>query len=244
MDNLTLNALEKHWTANSIQFEQTYSPWVSVFSNLIEEMGEIISTLEGRRQLAENCTYLMLSKAINHFLSTYSLAKRGFVIDAALSVRNGIETLLLLQLCVLDPSQKLFHSWVNGKAFRPSWVRQELNKLEEVPVRDVIIRLVPDDIYVTAYKWLSDITHANLASLNHSVLKKDIGEFKVIVGGSIIEQEPIINAIFSVLCFTLQCTGVICASIFSLSYVEANKDKIAILQNRIDETTKKYLQSL
>jgi hypothetical protein len=205
-------------------------------------VGKILGTLEGRRQLAENCTYLMLSKAINHSLSAYVLITRGLVIDAALSARNCMETLLLLQLCVLDPSESLFGRWPNGESFRPSWVRKELEKLDEVTVRDVVVSKPSlNGVYALSYKWLSEITHANLASLNETVLMHSTGNIQVTVGGSTNSKETTINVIFSVLCFTLLITGVLCGSVFSLKYVEDNRDSFDRLGKRIDQTTKSYL---
>jgi hypothetical protein len=242
---LTLPSIERHWAANSREFLKTYAPWCSVYADLLKAVGEILYTLEGRRQLAENCTYLMLSKAINHSLSTYALITRGLIIDAALSARNSMETLLLLQLCVLDPSENLYRRWSNGESFKPSWVRKALDKLSDVVVRDVVVSKPSlNGEYALSYKWLSDITHANLASLNETVIMQSADNIRVTVGGSTVNKEATINAIFSILCFTLLITGVLCGSVFSLSSVEDKKDRFDRLQKRIDQTAKSYLTKL
>ena len=186
MKNITLSNLERHWAIISREFHFEYQPWVSTYSDLLQTVGGILVTFEGRRKLAQNCCYLLLSKAINHSLSMYSLANHGLCIDAALCARNALETLLLLQLCTLDTSEDLFRRWSNGESFQPAWVRRELDRLSEVQVRDVIVSLPePDDTYSFAYKWLSEITHANLVSLEHSTRLKSSGSHEVIVGGGI-----------------------------------------------------------
>jgi len=208
----------------------------------LKVIGEILEEISGRSRLSENCVYLLLSKSLNHSLSSFTLAERGLMIDAALSARNGLESLLLLQLCTLDASESLFQRWSNGESFRPAWVRKELGKLDDIEVRDVIVgRPAPDDTYATSYRWLSEITHANLASLNYTVRPTGSEKnFEVVIGGTIRNQETTINAIFSVLCFTLLHTAVLC-SVFALHYVEGNKDKLSILQRTVDQTTQAYL---
>jgi hypothetical protein len=240
--DLTLSNVERHWAENSREFLLTYAPWCSVYSDLLNSVSGILATLEGRRQLAENCTYLMLSKAVNHSLAAYVLITRGLIVDAALSARNCLETLLLLQLCVLDPSESLFAKWSSGESFKPSWVRKKLDTLEDVTVRDVVVSKPSlDGAYAKSYKWLSEITHANLASLDETVIMHSADNIQVTIGGSMNTKETTINAVFSVLCFTLLITGVLCGSVFSLKYVENNKDTFDKLGKRIDQTTKSYL---
>ncbi len=240
--HLALPDIEQHWASNSRQFRKTHASWLSTYADLINVVGGILDTLEGRRQLVENCSYLMLSKAINHSLSAYTLITRGLVIDAALSARNSIETLLLLQLCILDPSENLFRRWSKGESFKPSWVRKELEKLGEVSVRGVVVSRPPlEGNYALLYKWLSEITHANLASFNETAIAQSADDIQVSVGGSAANKETTINVVFSALCFTLLITGVLCGSVFSLKYVEDNKDSFDRLGKRIDQTTEGYL---
>jgi hypothetical protein len=172
----------------------------------------------------------------------YSLCNHGLCIDAALSARNALETLLLLQLCALDPSEDLFRRWSNGESFQPAWVRRELEKLSEVKVRDVIVRLSEfDDTYSFAYKSLSAITHANLASLEHSTRLRTSGRYEVIVGGDIRDSTAIVNAVFAVVCQTLLLTAILCASVFSLEYLQDNWEEFSKLQKEIDRITKSFI---
>ncbi|MBT4512849.1 MAG: hypothetical protein HOC20_11655 [Chloroflexi bacterium] len=245
MLNLTLENINSHWNESSKRFSIYHASWELIYGDILQSMGEILEAISGKRRLTENCAYLLLSKGVNHSLSSFVLAQRGLVIDAALSARNGLETLLLLQLCTLDTTGELFERWSQGESFRPVWVRQELEKLDEVEILDVIVsRPMPDDTYTIAYKWLSDITHANLASLNYTVHPQNGNkEFEVLVGGNLEHHKYAIHAIFSVLCFTLLTTGVLCASVFALDYVESNQSKLSILQGRLNETTKMNLQN-
>jgi hypothetical protein len=238
MKNFTLPSIERHWTVISSEFHAEYKPWISVYSDLLKTVGGILSTFEGRRKLEENCSYPLLSKAINHSLSMYSLTNHGLCVDAALCARNALETLLLLQLCAMDVSGNLFKRWSDGESFRPSWVRRELDKISEVKIRDVVIRLDRgDDTYALSYKWLSEITHANLQSLEYSTRRKHQGS-EVIVGGDIRDSGAILNAIFSVVCDTLLWTAIMCASVFSLKYVEDKGTEFSELRQKIDRTAK------
>jgi hypothetical protein len=197
--------------------------------------------------LAENCCYLLLSKAINHSLSMYALMDHGLCVDAALCGRYALETLLLLQLCAIDPSEHLFQRWTEGETFRPGWVRSELDKISEVQIRDVTIQLDPDvdtDFYSLSYKWLSEITHANLASLQYSTRLKPAGRHEVVIGGDIRYSREVVNAIFHVVCRTLLRTVVTCASVFSLKYLKDRRMQLSRLREEIDRTAKSFMSSL
>jgi len=170
MLNLTISALESHWAENSRRFSALHGPWKSVYGEILKVIGEILEEISGRRRVAENCAHLLLSKSLNHSLSSFALAERGLVIDAALSARNGLESLLLLQLCTLDASESLFQRWSNSESFRPAWVRKELQKLVDIEVRDVHCQPPgPRRHLAASYRWLSEITHANLSSLSDTM---------------------------------------------------------------------------
>jgi len=242
MKNFTLSTIEHHWTIISREFHSEYRPWISVYSNLLETVGGILNTFEGRRKLAENCCYLLLSKAINHSLSMYCLANRGLCIDAALCARNALETLLVLQLCAVDLSEDLFKRWSHGESFKPGWVRRELDKISQVQAHDIVIQLDPgDDTHALSYKWLSKITHANLESLWYSTRRKQIGSNEVIIGGDIQDSRAILNAIFHVVCRTLLWTAIMCASVFSLKHLEDKHREFSKLRQEIDRTAKSFI---
>jgi len=242
MLELTLANVERHWAGISQQFRVEYQRWITVYSTLLETSGGILKQFEGRRRLPENCCYLLLSKAVNHSLSMYTLANRGLLIDAAFSGRNALETLLLLQVCTLDPSEKLFERWANGERFQPIWVRRKLENLSEVRVRGIIVSCPkPDDTYSFAYKWLSEITHANVGSTSYSMRPKGEHGYEVIVGGDIRDAQVMINALFAVVGSTLLFTGILCASVFSLEWAEENKEKLSRLQKEIDTISKSYM---
>ena len=172
----------------------------------------------------------------------YTLANQGLLIDAALSGRNALETLLLLQVCTLDPSKELFERWANGERFQPIWVRRKLENLSEVRVRGIIVSCPkPDDTYSFAYKWLSEITHANVGSTSYSTRPKGQHSYEVMVGGDIRDAQAMINALFAVVCSTLLFTGILCTSVFSLAWAENNKEKLSSLQKEIDTISKSYM---
>lgn len=95
MQKLTRSGLEKHWNSSANVFRSEYRVWIAVFWDLVPAISEVLHLLEGKRRLAENCSYLLLSKSLNHALGTFSLAERGLCIDAALTSRNAIETLFV-----------------------------------------------------------------------------------------------------------------------------------------------------
>src|SRR5437016_2276279 len=93
----TLERFEKHWEELARQFAADHSPLCSAFAGTILLISRLCAELQGKKRLAENCSYLLLAKALNHSLAAYSLLQRGLVIDAALSARNGLETTLMLE---------------------------------------------------------------------------------------------------------------------------------------------------
>lgn len=239
-NHITLFDVQRHWQSNERAFDRDYSKWTGTFADLISEVSEVLGTLAGKKQLAENCSYLLLSKALNHALAMFSLIRRGLCVDAALSARNSLEALLLLELCATDSSEKLFKQWIDGKSFQPSWVRKKLASRKEVTVREVIISSDPEthDFHRFVYGWLSQITHANLRSFDYSVKKKEEKRFEVLIGGSIDQAKTFINAMFAVVCLTLIKTTAICSGIFSLRHLELKKDTFRDLTSKVDLLSK------
>ena len=156
----------------------------------------MLGSLEGRKKLPESCTFLLLSKAVNHSLSMYILTEKGLIIDGSLSARNAVETLLMLELFVSDPSEKYFEQWSNGKEFKPFWVREKLGTYLSTKIREVEITF-DDDYYETvkmAYSFFSGITHSNLKSAEHSVRQKGNGQFELATGESL--RKKSFNSLF------------------------------------------------
>jgi hypothetical protein len=236
---ITLPNVERHWQYNEAEFSRTYSAWIGVFGDLISQVSDVLHTLAGRRALAENCSYLMFSKGLNHSLAMYSLIRRGLCIDAALSARNAVETLLLLELCATDSSEKLFRQWSDGKSFQPRWVRKQLASRKEVALRDVIISSDSQthDLHSFVYKWLSEITHANLRSLDYSVAKSGANGFDMLIAGSVVHSRAFINAMFAVVSHVLLNAAALCCAIFSLEHLEDNRGMFQDLAMRVDSVS-------
>ncbi len=237
---VTLFDVQRHWKSNENEFDRSYAEWMGTFGDIVAEVSDVLVTLAGRKRLAENCSYLLLSKALNHALAMFSLIRRGLCVDAALTARNSVEALLLLELCATDSSEKLFRQWSDGKSFQPGWVRQELASRKDVAVRDVIISSDSEthEFHRFVYSWLSQITHANLRSLDYSVKRDGEKGFEVFVGGNIDQASAFINAMFAVVCHVLLQAAAVCSGIFSLHHLELRKDTFGVLSSRVDSLSK------
>jgi hypothetical protein len=236
----SLNDLEIHWHKNCELFEKSHSNVVRIFKNIVPLAYLVIGSLEGRRKLPENCTYLLLSKAINHSLSMYLLLGRGLVIDASQSARNAIETFLMIELFATDPTEKYFEQWAKGKEYKPSWVRNQLGTSLKAIVRDVEIKF-EDDFYESvklAYSFFSGISHSNLKSAKYSVRLKTDGIVEVPTGGIIEEQEPMINCLFAVVCGGLIRSLLISSAVFSLDLLNEISSKLKDIQKQLDKAFK------
>jgi hypothetical protein len=233
-----LERLQSHWRSVSKEFIANYKDYAITFDSLIQFVSDVLTQLEHKASLAENCTYLLLTKSINHSLAAYSLIERGLIIDGALCARNAVEACLMLQLFILDETGSYFDAWSKDKEFSPGEVRKKLAAVKEIAVKDIIVEFTENDVDAAreTYSWLSEITHANLASLRHTVNKITEQQYQVHIGGSIEGQEAIIRAIFQVMCHYLLDTSVISMAILDLSFVEKSKNHIDKLQKNIKST--------
>jgi hypothetical protein len=242
MQKLTRPGMENHWRSSTNAFRSEYRNWITVFWDIVSAVSEVLNLLEGKRRLAENCSYLLLSKSLNHALATFSLAERGLCIDAALASRNAIETLLLMQALILDSSENLFCRWSQGEEFKPGWVRNELKAKSSAVVRDVIVTTDQEthDFNRMLYGWLSNITHANLDSINRTVRKTGEQSYEVFVGGSLDGMQTLMNAVFASVCYGLLQTAVMCMAIFDPTRLEKTKLQWSALGKRIDEAARPH----
>lgn len=209
--------LENHWIRSSESFNKNYDDLALLFSSLIPLLFKVTDSLGERKRLPENCTYLLLSKGINHFLSMHILTGRGLLIDASLSARNAIETFLMIELFATDSTEKYYSQWANGKEFKPSWVREQLGSSLIAVVRDVEIRF-DDDFYETiklAYSFFSKITHSNLKSAEHSIRLRRNGHLEIPTGGNLVDKEALIRCLFVVTSTGLIRSLLISSAIFS-----------------------------
>jgi hypothetical protein len=216
MKRLSHSALEKHWADLNHRFRSRYRTWIAIFWDLVSEVSKIGMYLEHKSQLAENCSFLLLSKALNHALAMISLAQRGLCIDAALASRSAVETLLLLELLLLDASEGLFQKWSDGEEFKPAWVRKELESRSPSTVKEVVVTIGQEthDLNRLIYRWLSEITHANLDSLNHTVMSMGGNSFEVSIGGSLDGRDTLLNAVFAITCHGLHSAAILCIAVF------------------------------
>jgi len=245
MERLNKIDVEGHWRSSAIAFRSDYRPWLEVFWDLVSEVSGVLRLLEGRRRLAENCSYLLLSKSLNHALAAFSLAERGLCVDSALASRNAIEALLLLQVLLLDPSEKLFERWSTGEEFKPGWVRNELKSKLTWKIRDLIVTFDQDahDLNQLTYNWLSDITHANLNSANQAVQKVGDQSYEIFVGGSLNGARALLNAVFASVSGALLWTSVLCLGVFNRAHLEKTTSQWSLFEKRINGAAKQPLQS-
>jgi hypothetical protein len=236
----TLSEIENHWINTSVKFKDAHNDLVSLFSEVITISFDVAKSLEGRKKLPENCTYLLLSKAINHSLSMFVLVERGLLIDASLSSRNAIETFLMLELFATDPREEYFKQWSNGKEFKPSFVRNKLGTSLKAVVREVEI-VFDDDFYETvklAYSFFSGITHSNLKSAEHSVIAKGKDMLMLPTGGNIEDKEALIRCLFAVTCSGLIRAILISSAVFSLKLLEDIGPRITHVQHLLNDVSK------
>jgi len=212
---------------NATIFRELYKQYISLFWDYVFEVSRFTETLKGRKRLAENCSYLIWANGLNHSLASYACLEKGLLIDSALCARNAVESFLLLELLCKDESEQLFLKWSKGDEFKPSWVRKELSIKKEVHVRDVIISrgIEEDHSDRFIYKWLSEITHANLSSLEYISQKVDENSFEIQVGGFVEGKREFINEIFAVLCMSINRVLSICSAVLDVKYLEASSDK-------------------
>jgi len=237
MQKLNRSSLKKHWRVSENIFRSEHRLWIRAFWDLVPAISEVLQLLEGKRRLAENCSYLLLSKSLNHALGMLSLAEHGLCIDAAFVSRNAIETLLLLQVLMLDSSEDLFRRWAEGEEFKPGWVRNELKAKPASTVRDVTVSLDDEthDLNRMIYGWLSNITHANLDSLNRTVRQTGEQSYEVFVGGSLKDTKTLLNAVFASVCSGLHQTAVICIAVFDPARLETTGSQWTALGAQINE---------
>ncbi len=241
----TIEKIEKHWQQCESVFTSEYGDWINAFDLLVPLSGEVIRSLEGRKALAENCTHLLLSKAFNHTLATYSLMPRGLVIDASLTARNAVETFLMLELFTTDPTESYFEEWADGREFKPAWIRRQLGQNLRATVRDVVIEF-DDDYYESvklAYSLWSGITHANLKSAQYSLKPSSSNELKVPTGGQLEGYEHFINCLFAVTGNGLLRCSLVSAAVFSTALLQDLSAEFSEAQRRINRAGKRRLKT-
>jgi hypothetical protein len=167
----------------------------------------------------------------------FSLAERGLCIDAALSSRATIETLLLLQLLLLDPSEMLCRKWADGEEFKPAWVRNELRARATSEIRNVVVTIGTEehDLNRFVYGWLSDITHANLESLNQTMQRTGDNSFEIYTGDSIHGKSNLLNALFAITCNGLHGTAIISVAVFDAARLASTGPQLVELEKRIKQ---------
>jgi hypothetical protein len=193
MPQYSIASLQEHWLANQLRFSTECDACRRVFAELITTMSDVGARLSSRKTLEVNCAFLLLVKTMNHIASTFVLVERGLMVDSALTSRNALETLLLLELLAKKP--ELCAKWTAGEQFTPGGVRKRLASLPRIEVGDFVIEVSLDtyDDERFVYDWLSDITHANLDSLNHTTSQTSGNSFELHVGGAL--SSPVVVAI-------------------------------------------------
>jgi len=228
---LSLDILKKHWSAISADFSASYADCRAVFDAITHSSSPVIEAVARRKALAPNCAYLLLAKSLNHAFATLTLLQRGLIIDAGLTSRNGVETLLLLEL--LSKRQELCEKWAAGEKFQPGEVRKQLGQLPSVTVGDLIINVTSDeyDNMKFAYDWLSRITHANLESLQHVATSVGQNDFTIHIGGTL--SRPAIVAITTTLGDSFLRALLTCSATHAPTLLESHKNDFTLLQERV-----------
>jgi hypothetical protein len=232
MPQYSISGLEKHWLANRGRFQAESGACREVFAELISMMSDLGALLSGRKVLEVNRAYLLLVKAINHIASTLLLVERGLIVDAALTARNALETLLLLELLTKKP--ELCLKWSTGEKFTPGAVRKQLASLPRVEVGELAIEVSSDtwDDIRFVYDWLSQITHANLDSLNHAASQSGANSFELHVGGSL--SRPVAIAIAKSLGYTSLRSLATCLAVYEPSALQTMSPQLKRLEDLLN----------
>lgn len=218
---MAIEKYKRHWKFVAIDYQKQFGKLNSLLNELIALTEEGARQLSGAKKPLENATYLLLAKALNHVLSMQLLLEKGLLIDAALSTRNALETLLLTQAIQLDATEQYAEEWLKGKQFQPSWARKRLESVKEVKVREIVVT-ANDDVNKMAYSWLSDITHANLSGFRYVLTENEVNSYQVNIGGSKKGQHAFVNGVLAVASSTLHQTSVLSSCILCLSWIKKN----------------------
>lgn len=232
MNEYSLELLKRHWDSASKEFDSAYADCYAVFDGIVRCSTPVIEAIAQRKALEPNCAYLLLAKSLNHAFATLVLMQRGLVVDAALTCRNGVETLLLLELLSKQPA--LCGRWAAGEEFRPSDVRRQLQQQTSATVGDLIIEVSSDTYDDTkfVYSWLSRITHANLESLSHTSTETGQNGFVIHIGGKLSRLWNI--AITKTLGTTFSRALLTCAASHAPSLLESHKSEFMAFQNQVN----------
>jgi hypothetical protein len=234
---MSIAKFEKHWAIVLQNYKSNYGAWDSVLDDLVVLVEEGAKHIAGLKKPLENAIYILFTKALNHALSTQILIGRGLLIDSALTTRNALETLLLIQAFLIDPEETYADKWLKGKQFQPSWARNQLKSVKDRKVREVVITL-DDDTNQMAYSWLSDITHANLSGFSYIAKESDKNSYVLHLGGSISGEEKFVKAIFAVLTSVLHSTSIISSCVFDHKWYEGIATEYKSIENRINRLSK------
>jgi len=221
MAKYSIQNVRDHWASNAAEFSRSYPVCEGVFREIGDFGSAVVGALAHRKELEANCAFLLFSKSLNHAFSVLLLLERGLVVDAALSTRNAVESLLLLELLVKVPS--LCSKWAGGEEFKPAFVRGQLAALSSVPVRDVIVEVSPDtyEDVRKAYSWLSRITHANVESLNHTATNQSPNDYVIYIGGA--HSRPAAIAITAVLGSAFLRAGTTSVAVYAIDEFETHR---------------------
>lgn len=231
MPTYSLDGLQGHWASSVAQYKKEHGDCRAVFEQVVHLASIVAGCLVSRRAMAPNCCYLLLAKALNHSLATFVLAERGLSVDAALTSRNALETLLLLEL--LSKRSELCQEWANGREFKPSEVRNHLSQNPSTEVGDLVIN-VTGGAYEDArfvYGWLSKITHANLESLNFATSSAGDNAFTVHVGGQL--SRPVLVALAKVIGTTFVRSLLTCCAAHAPLLLEERHADFKVLEARL-----------
>lgn len=236
MDNkkYSLKDFQNHWKVNSSEFRNRYSGWLSIFDKTIGVVESGMNHLKNsEKSIENNCCFLLLSKILNHSISSIVLLEKGLVIDSALCARNSIESILLLNLFALDPKTNHFVEWSNGKEYKPYEVRQRLKDLGSIKKNEVEVLIEKSEYegYDLAYKWFSQITHANFESMKY-VIKMANNNIQVYIGGSIENKNEFVQAVFNTIITGILDSVIFFFAVYHLKFFEQIKDEIKSLRER------------
>lgn len=231
MQEYSLDTLRRHWVELSSAFAKEDADCGAVFEQLVRLASIVASAVTKRRELATNCAYLLLAESLNHAFATFVLIERGLLVDAALTSRNGVETLLLLELLAKQP--ELCEKWAAGDEFRPADVRRQLSQNPSTNVGDLVVNVSPDEYEYArfAYGWLSRITHANLESLNFATASTGDNAFVVHIGGA--PSRKVLVTLATALGTTFSRALLTCCAAHAPSLLDSEQAEFKLLERRI-----------
>ena len=185
MKKIKKGNLTELWNENRKIYQAEYEPWIAAGKALFNFLNDGMMCFAGVDRAQEKSQALLTAKILNHFLSSNSLLEQGMLLDASLSSRNHLETVLLALWLLFEEEEKDCKKWLSGTQFRPVTIRKNLERFGWGLVRGNLVEYSEEDEENRkVYSFLSAVTHANVGSALFVEQTRNQQTIEIFVGGS------------------------------------------------------------